>query len=104
METESTSSHQGGQAPVTGPASALAPVMERNIRALVDRREQAKRTRTLSDRVADAVTGFTGSMRFVVLHLVVFGAWVVINAGWTPLPRWDRTFVILATIASVEAI
>jgi uncharacterized membrane protein len=29
---------------------------------------------------------------------------MLINAGWTPLPKFDPTFVLLATIASVEAI
>jgi len=94
----------GGRAPVTGPEPGLASVMERNIGALIDRRAQATRNRRLDDRLADGITAFTGSMRFVLLHLVVFGAWVVINAGWTPLSRWDPTFVILATVASVEAI
>jgi uncharacterized membrane protein len=91
-------------APVTGPREGLAPVMERNISALVRRREQAAQQRRLQDRVADAVTGFTGSMRFVVLHLVVYGCWVLVNVGATPVPRFDRSFVILATEASVEAI
>jgi uncharacterized membrane protein len=94
--------NRGG--PVTGPHPGLAPVMERNIRALVERRDQVSNRRSTSVRIADTVTGFTGSMRFVVLHLVVFGLWVFVNVGWTPAPRFDPTFVILATVASVEAI
>jgi uncharacterized membrane protein len=44
-------------------------------------------------------------MRFVYLHLLVYGAWIVANLGWVPgLSPWDPTFVMLAMVASVEAI
>ena len=44
-------------------------------------------------------------MNFVYLHLAGFGFWIVANLGWVPgVPRWDESFVILAMIASVEAI
>jgi uncharacterized membrane protein len=44
-------------------------------------------------------------MRFVYIHLVVFGAWILINLGWLPvIPRFDPSFVVLAMVASVEAI
>ena len=43
-------------------------------------------------------------MAFVYIHLIGFGAWIVLNVGVLPLKPWDPTFVILATEASVEAI
>ena len=44
-------------------------------------------------------------MAFVYLHLVVFGVWVLVNVGVLSfLPKWDESFVILGTSASVEAI
>ena len=44
-------------------------------------------------------------MRFVYLHLAFFGFWIVANLGWAPgVPEWDPSFVVLAMIASVEAI
>jgi len=44
-------------------------------------------------------------MAFVYLHLVLFGFWIVANLGWLPFVRaWDPSFVVLAMIASVEAI
>jgi uncharacterized membrane protein len=44
-------------------------------------------------------------MRFVYLHLAFFGLWIVANLGWLPgVPSWDPSFVVLAMIASVEAI
>ena len=36
--------------------------------------------------------------------LVLFGGWIVINAGITPLPKFDPNFAVLAMFASVEAI
>jgi uncharacterized membrane protein len=41
----------------------------------------------------------------VYIHLVVFGTWIAINIGWLPFgPRFDPSFVVLAMVASVEAI
>jgi uncharacterized membrane protein len=82
----------------------LAGVVERNIRALLQRRREEERRRGVEDRIADAVTGFAGSMRFVYLHLILVGLWVAINLGWLPVRPFDPTFVVLAMVASVEAI
>jgi uncharacterized membrane protein len=88
--------------PDNGPS--LARIVDRNIQALIERRRQAEITKGTQDRIADAITRFTGSLRFVYIHLVLYGAWIFINLGWTPLPRFDPTFVVLAMAASVEAI
>lgn len=82
----------------------LTPVLERNIEALIARRREEEAQKTLQDRLADMITRFTGSMLFVYLHLAFFGAWILINLGLTPLPRFDPSFVVLAMFASVEAI
>ena len=83
----------------------LGPTLERNIEALEERRRREERGASASERLAGAVTRFAGSMAFVWLHAAAFGFWAVANLGWVPgVGRWDPTFVILATIASVEAI
>src|SRR3954468_8467014 len=77
----------------------------RNIDTLVAARRDDEQRRRLQDRISDAITGFTGSMRFVVIHALVFGGWIVWNLGWISfLPPFDPSFVILAMAASVEAI
>ena len=87
------------------PPRGLSPVLERNILALQLRRQRQEKEAALEERLADAITRFTGSMRFVYLHLVVFGFWIVANLGWVPgVPAWDPSFVVLAMVASVEAI
>lgn len=82
----------------------ITEALERNIVALSERRKAEAGERSRQEKVADAVTRFSGSMAFVYLHLMIVSLWVAVNAGLTPLPRFDPTFVILATVASVEAI
>ena len=87
------------------PAHGLAPVLDRNIQALQERRRREERAASRHDQVADAITRFTGSMLFVYIHIAVFGFWIVANLHWIPgVPAWDETFVVLAMAASVEAI
>jgi uncharacterized membrane protein len=87
------------------PPTGLSSVLERNIHALNERRQREERQATLQERVAEAITRFTGSMPFVYIHLAIFGFWIVANLGFIPdVPRWDESFVILAMWASVEAI
>jgi uncharacterized membrane protein len=39
------------------------------------------------------------------VHLAIYGFWIIANLGWIPgVDRWDPTFVVLAMVASVEAI
>ena len=83
----------------------LSSVLERNIQALKARREREEAEATAQERIADAITRFTGSMLFVYLHLAFFGFWNIANLGWVPgVPKWDESFVVLAMMASVEAI
>ena len=87
------------------PPRGLSPVLERNIRALQLRRQREEKEATIEERVAEAITRFTGSMRFVYLHLAVFGFWIAANLDWVPgIAAWDPSFVVLAMVASVEAI
>ena len=65
----------------------------------------ASMSRSVTWRRSSAITRFSGSMRFVYVHLVIYGTWIVLNLGWVPGSQpWDPTFVVLAMIASVEAI
>ena len=86
----------------------FARIVDRNIAALLERRRQEEMRRGAQDRIADAVTGFTGSMTFVYIHLTLFGAWIAVNLGAVPglgaLRGFDEGFTVLAMVASVEAI
>jgi uncharacterized membrane protein len=83
----------------------LASVVERNIEALLQRRRNEDRSANFQQRASDKITAFTGSMTFVFLHLALFGSWIIVNLGWIPgIKKFDPSFVVLAMIASVEAI
>jgi uncharacterized membrane protein len=82
----------------------MARIVERNIDALLRRHKQEEKQKTFEERLADAVTCFTGSMSFVYIKLVIFGIWIFWNVGWLPLKPFDTSFVVLAMFASVEAI
>ena len=88
----------------TNGSSRLAGVVERNIRSLVARRQRDERKQTGQQRVADTITRFAGSMKFVYVHLLLFGLWILTSSGHAPWGNFDRSFVGLATFASVEAI
>jgi uncharacterized membrane protein len=81
----------------------LNSALRKNIEALRKQRRQEKRNASTEEAVADRITAFTGSMRFVYLHLVIYASWI--GSNLIPgLPHFDPTFVILAMEASVEAI
>lgn len=90
--------------PTVQPSEGLASALERNIEALAERRRREEDQASGEQRFAKAVTRFAGSMAFLIVHAAIVVAWVTINVGWTPLQPFDPTFVILATVASVEAI
>lgn len=97
--------------PVTSPTvpppepGSLNSALRRNIQALRDRRRSEIERSSPEARIAGRITRFTGSMGFVYVHLALYGFWIVANLGWIPSVRpWDPSFVVLAMIASVEAI
>jgi uncharacterized membrane protein len=77
-----------------------------HIDSIVRQEEEALERRSRSERLADAVGGFAGSLLFVLLHLIVLLAWVVVNRGtirgirpFDPYP-----FSLLGVIVAVEAV
>jgi uncharacterized membrane protein len=81
----------------------LSPALRKNMEALRNRRKQEARTASREERLANAITAFTGSMPFVYLHLALYGGWIAWNLI-PVIPHFDPSFVILAMEASVEAI
>ncbi|MEX1253327.1 MAG: DUF1003 domain-containing protein [Dehalococcoidia bacterium] len=55
-----------------------------------------------SERLAHRITAFSGSMVYVWLHVVWFGAWIAGNAVWFHFDPFPFTF--LTMIVSLEAI
>jgi uncharacterized membrane protein len=63
--------------------------------ALVE--QQVKRAESVQNRIADRITDFAGSMRFVYLHILWFGVWIGFRLEHYP-------FGLLTMIVSLEAI
>jgi uncharacterized membrane protein len=63
--------------------------------ALVD--HARKRAQSFENRIADRITAFSGSMRFVYLHAIWFACWI--GFGVEPYP-----FGLLTMVVSLEAI
>ena len=87
------------------PASAPISVTA-NIRSVAAMQTGLEEHRTVVDRIADVIGGFSGSMTFVFLHVVWFLAWFLINTGVIPaVKRFDPyPFILLAMIVSVEGV
>jgi uncharacterized membrane protein len=84
-------------------SSSLSSSLRRNIETLRARRQQELDAASREEKIANAITNFTGSMRFVYLHVAIYGVWLAVNLI-SGIPHFDPTFVVLAMVASVEAI
>jgi uncharacterized membrane protein len=83
----------------------LADIVERNIRTLAVLKRQRSRRRTAQDRIADAITAFSGSMLFAYIHAVLFGGWILVNTGRFGMRAFDPyPYQLLTMAVSLEAI
>ncbi|TPP05911.1 DUF1003 domain-containing protein [Rhizobium glycinendophyticum] len=95
---------EGRSATHDGP-SEVSSVIDQNMEALIQRQRENEKDRSFQEKVAGGITRFAGSMVFVYLHLAFFGTWITVNLGLVPIMSpFDPTLVILAMVASVEAI
>ena len=85
-----------------------AELIRKNVAALIEAQRSEAGQRTTLDRVSDAITNFSGSMTFVLIHVVWFGAWVLLNVGLLRVPHLSGfdpfPFGLLTMIVSLEAI
>jgi uncharacterized membrane protein len=64
--------------------------------------------RTTVERAADWIAEFSGSIPFLMLHIVLFAVWILLNTNW--LPGWKPPdfdpfpFGLLTMVVSLEAI
>ena len=85
--------------------SSATPLLDRNVRAVIEHAAEEERSKPTADRVAMTIWRFAGTMNFVYFHIIVFGLWAALDLGWiSALRNFDPTFTILGTTAAVEAI
>lgn len=69
----------------------------------IERRDRVRRS--WSDRIADRITSFSGSMLFFYLNAAWFAIWIPLNLGWFGIEPFDPfPFGLLTMIVSLEAI
>ncbi len=87
--------------PTTQPGTA-EELTRRNVDRIQALEAAEHEKATTADRVADAITGFSGSVKFVWITVGTVGSWIVFNLsrrGPDPFP-----FPLLTLVLSVEAI
>jgi len=86
----------------------LASALEQNIRSVFAQHERVEASRSVQDKISDAITDFSGHMVFVYFHVVWFAVWIAWNLGaFTSLkakPFDPFPFGLLTLIVSLEAI
>jgi uncharacterized membrane protein len=80
--------------------------ISRNIEAVAKLEDEFIRNRTAPDRIADFIARFSGSPAFVLLHLVIFSLWILMNLRVVPgvRPFDPYPFMLLSMVVSLEAI
>jgi len=77
---------------------------EQNVETVTRLEEAAREQQTPTDRVAEKIASFCGSMTFVWVHVVWFGGWILLNLI-PGIPHVDPfPFTFLTLIVSLEAI
>ncbi|MFN2602405.1 MAG: DUF1003 domain-containing protein [Gemmatimonadaceae bacterium] len=95
----------GDAAPVRTGRGRSSPIVERNMRALAAVAEDQRKTKSVQDRFAIAVSRFVGQMNFVYIHVVLFGVWMAANKSLIPgVHHFDPDLSWLNTLATLEAI
>jgi uncharacterized membrane protein len=84
---------------------SLPHVIQMNIRKINQVRANTMRNLGLQDRVANAMTTFSGSMHFFYLHIVWFLGWILCNTGAFGVTVFDPfPYGLLTMVVSLEAI
>ena len=84
--------------------STVEEITKQNVETIARLEQATNAERAQSDRLADAIANFCGSMPFVWAHVIWFTGWVIINVApgishFDPFP-----FNFLTLIVSLEAI
>ena len=89
----------------TSAAHSAEELTRRNVERVVALEAAEHRKASTADRIADAITAFSGSIQFVWVTVVLVGGWVAVNLA---LPKPERIdpfpYPLLTLVLSVEAI
>jgi uncharacterized membrane protein len=84
---------------------AVSPAVRKNISSIAELEKELANQRAPLDRISDNITSFTGSVRFIIAHLIFFAAWFVANTTLLLREPFDPyPFVFLNLVLAVEAV
>jgi uncharacterized membrane protein len=106
--TNDTLAQGGRTARLSNENGSAAPsaeqLTEQNVDTVTRLEEAARSQRTPTDRLAEKIARFCGSMTFVWVHVLWFGSWILLNVI-PGVPHVDPfPFTFLTLIVSLEAI
>src|ERR1041384_402164 len=83
---------------------SVEQLTQKNVETVIRLEDAAREQRTATDRLAETIANFCGSMTFVWVHVVWFGGWILLNTipGIRHVDPFPFTFLTL--IVSLEAI
>src|ERR1035437_1493557 len=80
--------------------------VQKNIETILKLEKEAIQHLSTLEHIADKVTAFAGSSPFIILHILWFGGWILINGkvtSWiTPFDPFPFSFLML--VVSLEVI
>lgn len=92
--------------PQLHPSPSFQNPSRENIEAIAQLERDALRRRSWTERFSENAVKFIGSIVFLLLNVLLMGAWILINLNLIPgLTPFDRfPFGVLAVIVSAESI
>jgi uncharacterized membrane protein len=86
------------------PGPSVEQLTEQNVEKVTRLEKEAREQRTATDRLAEKIASFCGSMTFLWVHVIWFGSWILLNSI-PGIPHVDPfPFTFLTLIVSLEAI
>ena len=84
--------------------NALEAETHKNVNKIVEIENAQKKNRSVTEKIAEAIANFCGSMTFLWVHVVWFFGWILVNSvlGWYQFDPFPFTFLTL--VVSLEAI
>jgi uncharacterized membrane protein len=83
-----------------------ADTVQKNIDTIIKLEKEAVKNLSPVEHLADKVTTFAGSSPFILIHIIWFGAWILMNCSMIPgiKPFDPFPFSFLTLVVSLEAI
>ncbi len=111
-DTNSTPAPGNGNSPACDDKTSLKETgrsearVQKNIETIMALEKNNVLSRSTAEHIADKVTSFAGSTPFILIHILWFGVWVILNTKIIPgIPAFDPfPFSFLTLVVSLEAI